>query len=94
MEGTMKIDKFTKVVLLVIAVFLGIVALKPLVQIETVSAYPGDFEYVKPIGMLMSIAFFLDTRNGDIWGYDLDEGKIYYSGKLVKLGKPLVKKKK
>jgi len=32
----MKIDKFTKVVLLVIAVFLGIIALKMLVQVKTV----------------------------------------------------------
>jgi len=65
----MKIDKFTKVVLLVIAVFLGIIAFKPLVLVKTTSASPGSLDNIKPLGGTWGGGGFyvLDTRNGDVW---------------------------
>ena len=94
----MKIDKFTKVVLLVIAVFLGIIALKPLVLVKTTSASPRSLDYIKPLGGAINGFFVLDTRNGHVWLYCYEEYikdiRPYYAGRLIELGKPLVKKKK
>lgn len=90
----MKIDTFTKILLLVIAIFLGILVLKPLVQVKTVQGGPGSFDYVKPIGVWKARPLFLDARNGDIWWYYEFGGSAIHLGRLIELGKPLVKKRK
>lgn len=93
----MKLDAFVKVTLVIIAVFLGIIVLRPFFEIGSASANPSrKFDYVQfsyrhidPIG----IAFF-DTITGDIWGYRIDSpGKLYHVGRLVELGKPLQEQK-
>ena len=68
-------DRVTKAVLVVIAIFLGIIALRPLMQPETVQAAWGnkiDYIMAWPVGGEDAKKYYvLDTRNGDLWGYGL-----------------------
>ena len=89
----MKTDAFTKILLLVIAIFLGIIALRPLVQVGTVQASSGSFGYLKSLAGSSGIRL-MDTRNGDVWYYDFYRDKVVYKGRLVELGKSLVKHRK
>ena len=92
----MKVDVFTKICGLAIAVFLGIITLQLLFSPEVSRAALGErkLDYVMPIGMTLQLAVLLDTRNGNLWVYDVDKGTANYSGTLEELGKPLVKKQK
>jgi hypothetical protein len=68
-----KSDKTTKLALVAIAVFLGIIALRPFVEpTVTVMAQPARFDHV----MIASTGFLykgaqgmltLDKRNGNVW---------------------------
>jgi hypothetical protein len=73
-------DRFTKVMLVVIAVLLGIVALRPVAQPLPVRAQSGESYpfYVepgyttlrKPDGTAQMYGkVVIDMRNGDIWGF-------------------------
>jgi len=88
----MKVDLFTKVCLLFIAIFLGIIALYPFFTPEIAHGAPFSeqkLDYIEPIGMTFALGVLLDTRNGDIWAYDLDNLSAQYCGRLEELGKPL-----
>jgi hypothetical protein len=97
----MRVDTSTKILLVVIAFFLGLIALRPLVQVDTAKANPGSFDYITPLpfttlqgGGLATV--LMDNRTGDIWVYNLQGGpretQGVYAGTFTALGKPLTKK--
>jgi hypothetical protein len=94
----MKIDRFIKAVLLAIGVFLGIIALNPWFQPDSVSAAPQQNLGVEILSreailpnMFVSVTF-IDTRNGDMWTYvgRNEDWKITYVGTFTEPGKPFV----
>jgi len=93
----MKIDSFVKVTLVLIVVFLGIIALKPILQPEgVIAASGGKFDYIQNWSGLKDILIF-DSRTGDLWGYSgkalIGKEAPYYVGRLTELGKPFAKPK-
>lgn len=97
----MKVDLFTKILLSAIAVFLGVIALRPAIGNEPVLAGAGDFDYVRYMGRFgignASGNLLLDARTGDIWGYGYgakSDGapEVFYIGRLTRLGEPLAGK--
>lgn len=50
-EDIIKIDLFTKIVLVVIAIALSLIALKPIFQIETVEAYSYSLDQIQSTGV-------------------------------------------
>jgi hypothetical protein len=76
----MKLDGFVRFLLLVIAIFLGVIALHPYltppaVQAQSGGAYPL---YIEPGGVRMSAPdgvhgaigkLVIDLRNGNVWGF-------------------------
>lgn len=64
----MRIDWSTKGVLTVIAVLLGVIAIRPYVSPDTVARAQGSFAGVQVAGSAGGPAFW-DTRTGDIWMY-------------------------
>jgi hypothetical protein len=78
----MHLDRFTKAVLLVIAVLLGVIVFRPVVQPAPVRAQahsedgypfyvePGYTMIRKPDGTSQMYGkVIVDMRNGDIWGF-------------------------
>ena len=77
----MAIDRFTKAILAVIAVFLGILVFRPMFQPAPVRAQveeggypffvePGYTTIRKPDGTAQMYGkMVIDMRNGDIWGF-------------------------
>lgn len=75
----MRIDWFVKVLLMVIAIFLGIIALRPYVAPPVVEAqadegYPvyierGAVWLPSPKGGSVAGRVVIDLRNGNIWGF-------------------------
>jgi hypothetical protein len=76
----MKPDRFTKIVLVVIAALLAVLALRPVVQPAPVRAQaeegypffvePGYTMLRKPDGTAQVYGkMVIDMRNGDIWGF-------------------------
>jgi hypothetical protein len=98
----MKFDSFVKVMLVLIVLFLGMIALKPIFETQSASANPGGkYDYVRIWGDDTNYAgagrgwIFFDAKSGDIWRYDSDSiiggKKPYYIGKLTELGEPIVR---
>lgn len=86
----MKSDAFTKILLVVIAVFMGIIAFRPLSQPKAVCSDSSSYDYIRPVAGFMGASILLDTRNGDLWLYDFDKFRLGgYGGRLVELGKPI-----
>jgi hypothetical protein len=76
----MKLDRFTQALLLVIAILLGILVLRPVVQPASVRAQveegypfyvePGFTTLRKPDGTAQMYGkVVIDMRSGDIWGF-------------------------
>jgi hypothetical protein len=76
----MKLDVFSKVLLLLIVAFLGVLVVRPVFQPEPVRAQAGEAYpfYVepgyttirKPDGSSQVLGkVFIDMRTGDIWGF-------------------------
>ena len=92
-EDLMKSDAFTRVLLVIIAVFLGIIALRPFFQSEATVSNSVSHDYIRPVAGFMGASILLDTRNGDLWLYDFDKFQLGgYGGRLVELGKPIQRK--
>jgi hypothetical protein len=81
------IDRYTRVVLTVIAILLAVIALEPLVRPRPVAA-DSDYSYLyveprvtslrKPDGsQLVQGKVVIDMRNGDIWGFPTLSGTPY-----------------
>ena len=65
-----KIDTFTKILLVVIAIFIGMIALKPILSTEVAQANPGQFNNLdlEILGSPGSYgAFFFDRSTGKGW---------------------------
>lgn len=81
----MRIDRYTKVVLTVIAIALTTIACNSLIHPSGVVA-DSPLAGVQASAGMGGILLF-DTKTGQMWGY---EGKkAEYIGKITKLGEPL-----
>lgn len=79
----MKIDLYTKTILTLIAIFLMIVALRPLIP-GPVSAADGKFAHVQFSGA----SSFFDQRTGDIWNlWGAKNYEFEYIGRVEAMGK-------
>ena len=77
----MRIDWYTRGVLTVIAVLLGVIALRPYVSPDAVAHAQGALTGVQVwYGDVASPKFF-DPRTGEIWGYS--GGKIEVKSRLT-----------
>lgn len=88
-----KLDRFTKVLLVVITIFLGMIALKPIFHTEIAQANPGQFDNVDfeiVAGAMGGVGgVFFDRSTGQVWVYDLDSGRLGGVLKLTTLGQPM-----
>jgi hypothetical protein len=84
----MKLDRFTRTMLVVIALLLGIFAFRPVVQPPPVHAQAGEAYpfYVEPGYTMVRTPdgtaqvygkVVIDMRNGDIWGFPTGEQSPY-----------------
>jgi hypothetical protein len=80
----MRIDIYTKAILTIIAVFLAVIALKPILQPQVAMA-EGAFAGVQFSYSGGNHAFF-DARSGDVWEYG-DNGHFRTHYKVHELGK-------
>ena len=96
----MHVDVFTKSVLLAIAVFLGVIAMRLLTG-EAVQAQVADFDHVRYMGRFgignQSGNVFMNARTGELYGYGFGSKsdfspEIMFLGRLTKLGEPLAGK--
>jgi hypothetical protein len=77
----MRLDRISKTLLLITAVFLGIIAFRPVVQPPAVRAQdsvpypfhiePGTVTLRKPDGTQTWGKVVVDMRNGDVWGFPM-----------------------
>lgn len=89
-----KFDTFTKVLLVVIAVFLGMIALRPIFYTEVAQANPGRFDNIDFAVALTEGAFvasFFDRSSGEVWLYDFSSGQYKGMKKLTSLGQNMTK---
>ena len=93
----MYVDRFTKTILLAIAVFLGMIAVRAFTG-EAVQAQTGDYDHVRYMGRFgignQSGNVFMNARTGELYGYGFGSKsdvapEILYLGRLTKLGEPL-----
>jgi hypothetical protein len=92
MEALMRIDRYTKTLLTLIALLLLVLAVKPILQPTPASAQSpaSGVQFVAGPGTLMTI----DTKTGDIWVYvtgDYQDTRLLHWGKFAGIGKPLSK---
>jgi hypothetical protein len=86
----MKVDTFTRIVLLAILMLLCIIGFRPSARVDRVQAGQGGLDHVKPLGIVRGGSFLLlDNRNGDLWLYPVGARYVEYMGTLIELGKPL-----
>jgi len=97
----MHVDLFTKSVLLTIAVFLGVIAVRFLASGDPVQAQVGDFDHVRYMGRFgignQSGNVYMNGRTGELYGYGFGSKsdfspEIMFLGRLTKLGEPLAGK--
>lgn len=86
----MKLDRFVKTLLVITVLFLGLIALRPLVQPAPVSAQtndssrfyvePGTTMLRKPDGTAQVYGkVFIDMQTGDVWGFPTNTTDPYPS---------------
>lgn len=85
----MRIDWYTKGVLTVIAVLLGVIAVRPYVIPDAVAHAQGSFAGVQ--FNYAGGANFFDSRSGEVFAYSVLG--LEHKWRLTKLGEPLVKEK-
>jgi hypothetical protein len=83
----MRTDTYTKAVLTVIAVFLGMLVFKQYVRPDVVAQAQGGFAGVQ-VSPQQGQAYVFDSRTGDIVWYD--GPKVLVHRRLAKVGQPLV----
>ena len=83
----MRIDRYTKAVLTVIALMLVVLVCRSLIQPNVVAAQ-GSLSGVQFIAMGPGV-WAIDTRSGDVWQYPYRGGDApLHIGKITQLGKP------
>lgn len=80
----MRIDLYTKTIFTLIALLLGVIALKPILQPQSAMA-EGNFASMQFSYSGGNHAFF-DTRSGDVWEYG-DNGRFRQHYKVHEFGK-------
>lgn len=79
-------NAYTKAVLTVIAVFLGVIALRPFLVPEVTAQAQG-------VSVLFSAdvpsVSFYEPSSGNVWQYNANDGQLMRNFKLSKLGQPL-----
>lgn len=99
----MKLDWFVKSVLVLIVIFLGIVAFRPIAQPPLVMAqsgqpYPfwieqGTVSLKKPDGNVTWGKVVVDLRTGDVWGFPMKAQNtpypVYGTGDTSKVSHPM-----
>jgi hypothetical protein len=88
----MRIDWYTKGVLTVIAVLLGVIALRPYVSPDAVAHAQGSFAGMQYGGGKFNPEFF-DSRTGDMYDYEEGFFKTPLHLRMTKPGAPLVEVK-
>jgi len=91
----MKPDSFVRIMLVLIVLFFGLIALKPIFEVSP----EGKFNYVHifegySIVKGKEVELVLDLRNGNLWGFpvDLNADPIYLGRlRLEALDKPIKK---
>ena len=86
----MHTDKFTKIILVVIALCLGIIAFSLVFRTESTQAQARiDFNTIRFTdtngGFLI-----MDTRTGDVWMYSFGDRSPDFVGRLVQVGQALL----
>lgn len=88
----MKCDRYTKVMLTIIAVFLGMIGLGRLELLPTVQAFPAAnaFDKVEFSGVGNTFQLF-DKTTGEVWAYSNINGRteVKLLGQIDKPGGPL-----
>jgi hypothetical protein len=83
----MRIDLYTKTILTVIALLLAAMVLKPMFNPKPVMAQ-GSFSGIQ-FNAVGGELYSVDTRTGDVWGWNIENGQIIRHAKLIKIGQPL-----
>jgi hypothetical protein len=81
----MRIDRYTKTILTIIALLLAVIALRPFFQPQATLADDRDYARVQFSYSGGNHAFF-DTRSGDVWEYG-DKGQFRQHYKVHEFGK-------
>ncbi len=85
-----RIDRYTKTILTLIALLLAVIAFKPLIQPQVAMAQadaPGKYDHVQ-FSYSGGEAAFFDTHSGDVWTHD-DNGHFKQHYKVGEWGKDL-----
>lgn len=80
----MRIDRYTKTILTIIALLLAVMVLKPILQPQAAAA-DGRYSGVQFSYSGGNHAFF-DARSGDVWEYE-DNGRFKQHYKVHEFGK-------
>lgn len=86
----MKPNIYVKICLTLIVLFLGVIALKPIISPNVVEAQ-SSLSGVQISAQATGRFLLLDSKSGRFWLYDYYRGTATYLGKLTELGKPLTK---
>ncbi|MBU1398160.1 MAG: hypothetical protein KKH85_04620 [Proteobacteria bacterium] len=82
----MRIDRYTKVILTIVAVALfSLIVQSGTTTLSAQAVTREKFGYVHPV----SNTSYFDTNTGEMYTYDGATGKLVYHWKIVELGKPL-----
>ncbi|HUP02635.1 MAG TPA: hypothetical protein VMU19_01520 [Bryobacteraceae bacterium] len=83
-------DRYIKIVLSAIALFLGLIAMRPFFAPASASAQSS----LNGVQFLPASSSFnaVNTNNGDLWLYSFENGRYEakYLGQIVRLGQPLL----
>ena len=87
----MRIDPYTRIVLTLICLFLGMIAFKPFLVPDPGFAAYGDKFGNMQFAVNEQGAYFFDTRTGDVWNYIRSGASIVVQklGTVDKMGEPL-----
>lgn len=88
-------DKVTRFLLAALVLVLALIACRPFLASEAAPPPPPSYNHVKFLGAfgtgIGANALLMDSRNGDIWSYDLTDGRAVHVGRLTTLGAALVR---
>ena len=83
-------DKFTKIILVVIALCLGIIAFSLVFRTESIQAQARtNFDTIRFTNTNGGF-LIMDTRTGDVWMYTFGDRSPDFIGRLVQVGRPLL----
>jgi len=87
----MKVDFYSKIILTFIAIFLGVIALKPLRPLPVSAAAPGIVGPAKFWQIQFSadggLVTFFDQGTGELWRLNTGSTQFTYLGRVEAMGK-------